>query len=252
MPFPDHVFRHTPALRGRITPPDQSEVRFGYDRFAELDQQAAEEGWPEGWRMQHDDREANRATVLQGRMGQDLWVFAYGSLIWDPAVFVEEYRYAALPGWHRSFCMKLEGGRGSYERPGLMAALDEGGQCDGVAFRIAADLVEAETEKMWMREMFSGAYRPIFVPTQTPQGPVEALTFVMDRANRRYVPELPDQEAAQMIAHATGRLGDNFDYLDNLICHLDELGIRDDAMHRLHSLACTAREDAIKPAAPSA
>lgn len=243
MPFPDHVFRHTPALKGRITPPDQSGVRFDYDRFEELDAQAVVEGWPEGWRMTHEAREANRKAVLDGRLDRDLWVFAYGSLIWDPAVYVDEYRYAVLSGWHRSFCMKLEGGRGSYECPGLMAALDEGGQCDGVVFRIAGGLVEAETEKMWMREMFSGAYRPIFVPAQTPQGPVEALTFVMDRANPRYVPDLPDRQAAEMIARATGRLGDNFDYLDNLIRHLDELGIRDDAMHDLHALAAAARAD---------
>ena len=121
MPFPHHVFRHTPALRGLITPPDESELRFGLDRFAELDIQAEKEGWPPGWRMEHDAREANRLGVLEGRMVQDLWVFAYGSLIWDPAVQVEEYRYGTLPGWRRSFCMRLEGGRGSFARPGLMA-----------------------------------------------------------------------------------------------------------------------------------
>ena len=136
MPFPEHVFQHTPALRGLITPPDCSEMRFGLERFAELDQQAEEEGWPAGWRMDHDDREANRQAVLAGRWDQDLWVFAYGSLIWDPAVYVEEYRRGVLSGWRRSFCMLLEGGRGSHDRPGLMAALDEGGHCDGVVFRI--------------------------------------------------------------------------------------------------------------------
>ena len=59
MPFPDHVFRHAPALRGKITPPDDSEMRFGLQRFNELDAQALQEGWPPGWRMDHDDREAN-------------------------------------------------------------------------------------------------------------------------------------------------------------------------------------------------
>ena len=216
-------------------------MRFDQDRFAELDEQAEAEGWPPGWRMDHEEREANRAEVLNGRVGQDLWVFAYGSLIWDPAVEVVEYRYGALKGWCRSFCMRLEGGRGSHDQPGLMAALDEGGHCDGVVFRIPAELVDQETEFMWRREMFSGAYRPVFQDVATPQGQVDALTFVMDRGNRRYLPDLPEEEAARMIAVAEGNLGPNFSYLDSLVRHLDELEIEDEGMRRLHVLAGAER-----------
>ena len=212
-------------------------MRFGQDRFAELDAQAEAEDWPPGWRMEHDAREANRHAVLSGRLAQDLWVFAYGSLIWDPAVHVEEYRYGALTGWRRRFCMRLEGGRGSYERPGLMAALDEGGHCDGVVFRIPAELVDRETEYMWRREMFSGAYHPVFLEVATPQGAVDALVFVMDRDNHRYMPDLSEEEAAQMIAVAEGGLGSNFAYLESLTRHLAELGIKDDDMLRLHARA---------------
>ncbi|MEM8977279.1 MAG: gamma-glutamylcyclotransferase [Pseudomonadota bacterium] len=233
MPFPDHVFRHAPALRGRITPPDTSEMRFGYERFAELDEQALEEGWPPGWRMDHEDREANRQETLAGRLKTDLWVFAYGSLIWDPAVHVAEYRRGLLQGWHRSFCMRLEGGRGSHGCPGLMAALDEGGQCDGVVFRIAAGLVDQETKFLWHREMFAGAYEPRFLEVDTPQGSVEALVFVMDRSNRRFMPHLDQEEAAKMIAVAEGVLGSNFDYLHSLVDHLNELGIEDRELRRL-------------------
>jgi glutathione-specific gamma-glutamylcyclotransferase len=71
MPFPDHVFHHTPALRELITPPDASDMRFGQERFAELDEQAEAEGWPPGWRMEHDAREANRQEVLSDRWAQD-------------------------------------------------------------------------------------------------------------------------------------------------------------------------------------
>ena len=233
MPFPDHVFRHAPALRGKITPPDDSEMRFGLQRFNELDAQALQEGWPPGWRMDHDDREANRQRILAGRLQTDLWVFAYGSLIWDPAVHVAEYRRAVLQGWHRSFCMRLESGRGSHDRPGLMAALDEGGHCDGIAFRIAADLVDQETRFMWHREMFAGAYEPRFFEVATPQGPVDALVFVMDRSNRRYEPHIGLEEAAKRIAVAQGSLGSNFDYLDGLVRHLDIIDIVDDELHRL-------------------
>jgi cation transport protein ChaC len=237
MPFPADVFRHVPALTDLVTPPDVSEMRFGQDRFDELDAQALAEGWPPGWRMDHDAREANRQAVLGARMGQDLWVFGYGSLIWDPAVEVAEYRYAKLAGWHRAFCMKLEGGRGTREVPGLMAALDQGGQCDGVVLRIPAAVVDRETQFMWRREMFSGAYRPVFMAVDTPQGPVEALVFVMERENHRYTPNLPLETAAQTIAVAEGSLGPNFTYLDSMVTHLEVLGIRDEAMARLHSIA---------------
>ncbi len=216
-------------------------MRFGQERFAELDEQAKVEGWPPGWRMDHDAREANRQAVLSGRWTQDLWVFAYGSLIWDPAVYVEEYRRGFLPGWRRSFCMRLEGGRGSHARPGLMAALDQGGQCDGVVFRVAAELVDQETKFMWRREMFAGSYCPVFLEVMTPQGPVDALTFVMDQTNCRYMPNLDEKEAARIIAAAEGGLGSNFDYLQSLVRHLEELGIHDADMVRLHGLACTYR-----------
>lgn len=242
MPFPEHVFRHTPALRTLITPPDASEMRFGQDRFAELDQQALAEGWPPGWRMDHDAREVNRQAVLSGRLEDDLWVFAYGSLIWDPAVHVEEYRHGVLSGWRRRFCMRLESGRGSHDQPGLMAALDQGGRCDGLVFRIPAKLVDQETKFMWNREMFAGAYRPLFLKVSTPQGPVDALVFVMERTNHRYMPDVTDAEAARMIAVAEGGLGSNFDYLQSLTWHLDELGIEDDDMKRLHALTCSYRE----------
>lgn len=242
MPFPEHVFKHTPALRKLVTPPDNSEMRFGQERFAELDEQAEAEGWPPGWRMDHDTREANRQAMLSGRWTQDLWVFAYGSLIWDPAVYVEEYRRGVLTGWRRSFCMRLEGGRGSHARPGLMAALDQGGQCDGVVFKIAAGLVDQETKFMWRREMFADAYCPVFLEVSTPQGPVDALVFIMDRTNRRYMPDLPIEEAARMIALAEGGLGSNFEYLHSLVTHLDELGIQDDDIQKLHAFAHRCRE----------
>ncbi|MEL7098639.1 MAG: gamma-glutamylcyclotransferase [Pseudomonadota bacterium] len=248
MPFPDHVFRHAPSLKGRIVDPDVSEVRFGRERFDELDVQAKEEGWPPGWRMDHDVREQNRQAVLNGRFGSDLWVFAYGSLIWDPGVYVAEYRRARLDGWHRSFCMKLEGGRGSHARPGLMAALDTGGTCEGLVLRIAAELVDTETRFLWNREMFAGAYTPLFLPVATPQGPVEALVFAMNHDNPRYIPEMDRAIAAGMIAHAEGTLGRNMDYLEALVRHLHELGVSDPDIQALYDVAAGLLRDGAPPA----
>lgn len=244
MPVGDHVFRHLPDLRELMTPLDQSAMRFSQSKLTEFDAKAEAEGWPAGWRVSNEVREANRQSTLAGRLDQDLWVLAYGSLIWDPAVIVEECRLGALIGWHRSFCMHIEGGRASPETPGLMAALDEGGFCLGVALRIPAKLVDQETEYMWRREMFSGTYRPVFRAVTTPQGPVEALTFVMDRTNIRYVTDLTETEAARRIATAVGQRGTNFEYLISLIQSLAALSIEDEDMERLHALACEYRSEA--------
>lgn len=248
MSSPDDMFRHLPALRRLAIPPEKSRMRLSDERFAELDAQAEAEGWPPGWRMEHGAREANRHAVLSGRWEQDLWVFAYGSLIWDPAVAVEEYRPGTLDGWRRQFCMRLEGGRATRERPGLMAALDKGGHCEGVVFRIPATLVDQETDYMWRREMFAGAYRPVFQEIATPQGSVEALVFVIEQDNRRYAPGIPKDEAAKIIAAAEGDFGPNFDYLDSLVRNLDELGVNDDDIRQLHALAARYRSEVAKNA----
>lgn len=237
MPFPDAVFRHAPALKGRIVPPAKSLLRLTYERFDELDAQALAEGWPPGWRMEHEAREANRREVLAGRLDQDLWVFGYGSLIWDPAVYLDEIRLATLDGWHRRFCMLIHGGRGTIANPGLMAALDKGGVCEGVAFRIPGEIVDEESEIMWMREMFGGSYRPEFQTVSTPQGEIEALAFVIDPDHDRYIRNMSLADAAKIIAHAEGRNGTNFEYLESLQTHLACLGLEDAEMAELHRLA---------------
>ena len=237
------AFRYLPALRDLIVPLENSAMRISDERFAELDQQAQAEQWAPGWRWEHEVREANRQEILANRLDRDLWVFAYGSLIWDPAVAVEEYRIGTLTGWRRRFCMQIEGGRGTQQQPGLMAALDEGGHCHGVVFRIPANLVEQETNYMWRREMFAGAYRPIFEEITTPQGNVEALVFAIEQSNRRYAPDIPKSEAARIISIAEGHLGPNFVYLDMLVRNLATLGIVDDEMSELHALAADHRRE---------
>ena len=194
---------------------------------------AAAAGFPE-WRRSHEEREATRSAVLAGQLNADLWVFAYGSLMWDPAMHVAEIRQATLPGFHRRFCLKITIGRGSRKAPSLMAALDLGGECRGLAFRLPASLVNQETEILWMREMIGYGYAPVFRQVTTPQGPVEALAFVMDRSSPQFV-DVRGAEAAAMIATGRGRLGTNREYFDNLAEHVRLLGIADDVFEDIRS-----------------
>ena len=167
---------------------------------------------------------ASRAAVLSGRPAGDLWIFAYGSLMWNPAVSVIDTRPALLRGWQRSFCIDLPGGRGTPERPGLMCALVPGGFCSGLAHRIAAARVESETIILWMREMAFGAYvaslQPMIIDGQVAQG----LTFVAAAAR---VVRLPLDEQARRISVAEGPIGTNREYLFRLQQSLAEYRLAD-------------------------
>ncbi len=233
----DDPFRHLPGLRDQIADPEHS--RFREFDYAPLDRALAAAG-VRNWRRSEAEREATRQVALAGRLHTDLWVFAYGSLMWDPAFHFAEVRSALARGYHRAFCLRSELGRGAPGKPGLMAALErlpDGGECHGLAFRIAADLADRETWIIWRREMIAHAYAATFIPVDTPQGPVEALAFVMDPTAEHYAPGLDLEESARLIATGEGLFGKNLDYLDNLAEHFRLLGIEDDDFFALHGRA---------------
>jgi cation transport protein ChaC len=225
MLLPPDAFLHVPMLAGKIFEPERSFFRLTGERLRELDRVARANGYPDDWRLTDQQREANRAAVLNGHAG-DLWLFAYGSLMWDPAVHIVEIRTGTLQGFHRRFCLKTQIGRGSADKPALMAGLDIGGTCQGLVFRIPEQSVARETEFLWMREMIAGTYLPTLVPISTPQGPVQALTFVMNRQSSRYV-RLDVEETARLIATGRGIRGTCLEYLENLAERLDLLGLAD-------------------------
>lgn len=189
----------------------------------------------EGIRALSDDElHASLArTLARHPPGADLWVFAYGSLIWNPTFHFVERRVARLHGYHRRFCLWTSLGRGTPERPGLMLGLDRGGSCCGVAYRIAADAVPTETEALWRREMVTGSYTPTWVRIRDAEGAREAITFVINHAHERYAHRLDEREVAEVVAFAEGRLGACRDYLFNTMQHLTELGLRDSGLERV-------------------
>jgi cation transport protein ChaC len=182
--------------------------------------------------------EAEMAALLEKALAehppeQDLTIFGYGSLIWNPAFHFVSKMPATLHGWHRRFCLKLMTGRGTRELPGLMLALDHGGACKGVAFRIAAAQAAEELGILWRREMYGGAYHARWVRLKTEEGEKRALTFVINRKHPRYVPEICLRETVNMIATGCGDLGSCREYLENTVQHLAELGMRDSGLQRI-------------------
>lgn len=180
-----------------------------------------------GFRSEAEMEALLEQTLAQHPAGDDLWLFGYGSLIWNPAFHYEEKCCALLQGWHRSFCLKLFMGRGTPEKPGLMLALEPGGTCRGVAFRIPAKQVRQELWLLWQREMFGGSYNACWVGLEIGGQVVKGLTFVINSSHARYVKDLCPAQTARMILEGQGELGTNLEYFENTITHLRELGIED-------------------------
>lgn len=185
--------------------------------------------------LSDEELAASRASMFppSGRPDRDVWLFGYGSLIWNPAIEFAERRRATIHGLHRRFCLRTELGRGTPDLPGLVLGLDRGGQCRGVAFRIPKDVAETELEIVWRREMVTHAYRPRWLKAVTDQGPIDTIGFVINRVHHRYCGQLPEDEAADTIARAGGFLGPCRDYLFNTVDHLRELGMPDAGLERL-------------------
>jgi len=165
--------------------------------------------------------------------GGAVWVFAYGSLIWNPAFHYEEKRQARIYGYHRRYCMWTTLGRGCPENPGLMLGLDRGGSCKGLVFRIAPDALDEELSIIWSREMVAGAYIPTWCKADTEQGTVWAISFVMDRKNERYCDGLDEERLVNILATAKGRIGSCAEYLFNTVEHLDAMGLKDHQLSRV-------------------
>lgn len=174
----------------------------------------------------------------------DLWLFGYGSLMWKPELDFAESRPALLKGWHRRFCLWQWRYRGSRRHPGLMLALDRGGACRGVAYRIAAPGVRDKVATVWRREMGGNGYRPRWAKLITMHGPLRGLTFVANHAGERYAGRISDEIVADHIANACGESGASAEYLLETVLKCEELGIHDPFLWRLQEMVAERmRED---------
>ncbi len=176
------------------------------------------------------ERAASLAATLAARpAGADaVWLFAYGSLIWNPALHFEERRVSRIHGWHRAFCLSTIAGRGTPEAPGLVLGLDRGGACTGAAFRIAEPVLQGELTLLWRREMLAGSYTPRWVTVRGADGVPfgHAITFTIRRNGEHYA-RLERAELVRRLATAAGPLGSSAEYLFRTRDGLRQLGIAD-------------------------
>lgn len=231
-------FLHHPELRDKVTDPITSFFRTF--RIESVLAQHPELSWVAEIIHSDDEREQNRLNALQNHPNEDLWVFAYGSLMWDPAFIFSEVRRANVPDYARRFILRdVMGGRGTPEEPGLMAALDHGPGCDGLVFRIPRDIIAVETDILWRRELVAPTYLPTFVTAFVEGQPVRALTFTADHDADQIRIDITRDEQIQYVCGGRGILGTSLEYLTNIVSQFNALGIVD---HDCSSLLAEAEK----------
>ncbi|PZQ11272.1 MAG: gamma-glutamylcyclotransferase [Ancylobacter novellus] len=158
----------------------------------------------------------------------DLWVFAYGSLMWRPGFEAAERSRATVEGYHRALCIESHRHRGTPERPGLVLGLDAGGSCCGVAFRVEATQVGDVLAYLRERELVTRVYLETMLPVTLHDGRrISAVAYVVDREHPQYVGLLSPEETLRRVAGSVGLAGPNPDYVVNTALELERLGVTD-------------------------
>lgn len=182
--------------------------------------------------------QSSLAETMRAKPGDtaDIWIFAYGSLMWNPVVEFEKRLPATLHGWHRSFCLRMVAGRGSPDGPGRMLALRRGGHTSGVALKLPLATLDEELRLIWTREMVLGSYVPMWASITLNDGTeTHAIAFVADESREQFEPDSCVATVVPLIGTATGQFGSNADYVLRLHESLLEHGLHDSYIDELAS-----------------
>ena len=177
-----------------------------------------------------------RQALDPWKAGSPFWIFAYGSLMWNPSFAWDARHVALVRGYHRSFRLWSRINRGSPENPGLVLTLERGGSCRGLIYRIEADRVHEEMHAIWTREMTFGSYLPKWLNCEVGGESFRALAFTVNRACSGYTGAIPVELMVECMASARGRFGPSYEYLFKTSETLREHGIRDVRVEQLANL----------------
>ena len=187
--------------------------------------------------LSDDDLLASRRKFIPDDYPDDIWLFGYGSLIWNPTVEVCATELGRIYGHHRRYCLRTKIGRGTPELPGLILGLERGGSCTGQLLKMDKSIAIAELDLLWKREMINSSYQPKIVKAHLNNGrKINAVTFVIDRQSPSYCCDLSLDEKAEVIATAEGFIGSSLEYFDRTRDSLLALGLRDPYLEKLKAL----------------
>ena len=177
----------------------------------------------------------SRRSLVPDNTKSDVWLFGYGSLIWNPVIEPIKKLKVKTFGYRRRYCLKTQIGRGSKKFPGLVLGLENGGSVTGQALKINNKKIYEELDLVWRREMIMGAYVPKMIKGYTEEGKINMIAFVINKNHENYIKSLSEAETAYMISRAQGFLGTANEYLNKTRESLQSLGLNDNYLKRLHN-----------------
>jgi cation transport protein ChaC len=160
-----------------------------------------------------------------------MWVFGYGSLIWDDwelCVGGSRVDYVVLIEHRRSLNKKSTKNWGTSKTPAPTLGLepDQKANCIGTAFEFPDE--QRTTVENLLRGREGKSFALVELPVRLPDGrEVRALTSVNDRTKRTYIGDIPIAQRVSMAKTATGTCGTGLDYVRNIRNKLRSLNIVD-------------------------
>lgn len=165
---------------------------------------------------------------------KELWVFGYGSLMWQPGFDYQQVCPATLAGYHRDLCVLSYVFRGTPQVPGIVMGLRPGGSCQGLVFQVAPDDEAKVMAYLHEREMINNVYEPSWLDVTLEDGTLRrAYTFVARADHDQYVGDESTAEKIRLVLQGVGQGGSALAYLANTCEHLRDLSIHDGALESI-------------------
>ena len=214
-------------------------MRLTPELVALVERLIEDEGYPSNVTVfSEQDYDDHLDDFLAGAPSDGIDVFAYGSLIWNPCFEHVLVRRAVTHGLRRQFCMSITRFRGSRAQPGRMMALDDGGECHGLLYRLKAGVERDELRRLWRREMTRkpATNMPVWIEVETADGRRPAVAFRVDPKSDVYAPEQSPDDTADILSRAVGHWGSGALYLRETVAALEAAGIHDAHLWHLQEL----------------
>ncbi|PKA57880.1 hypothetical protein AXF42_Ash012419 [Apostasia shenzhenica] len=168
-----------------------------------------------------------------------LWLFAYGSLVWNPGFDFDEKIIGFIKDYRRVFDLACIDHRGTPKNPARTCTLEaqQGTVCWGAAYCVKGGIEKEKAALQYLERRECEYDKKTLVDFYKQEGAalepavtgVLVFTSTPDKAtNRYYLGPAPVQEMARQIATASGPCGNNREYLFSMEKAMFDIGHEDD------------------------
>lgn len=160
-----------------------------------------------------------------------MYVFGYGSLMWNPNFNYLEKRDFVLENYKRDFCLKTNYHRGCIKQFGIVLGLkySKNDFCKGILYKIDPLEIKSVLNYLDTRELCEDSYLKSFIK----QEELTILTYIANKNSQMYVNDMTDEDKAKVIKVARGRSGNNIDYYLNTIKSMRNMNIKYDLIYNI-------------------